>query len=74
MTSINPKTLDQTKRGGREMNREAVIEFVLEHYKAENHGRVDYDECFGDHLECLSDDSLLACLAWYEGEDWLDQV
>ena len=33
------------------MNREAVIEFVLEHYKAENHGRVDYDECFGDHLE-----------------------
>ena len=45
------------------MNREAVIEFVLEHYKAENHGRVDYDECFGDHLECLSDDSLLACLA-----------
>lgn len=56
------------------MNREAVIEFVLEHYKAENHGRVDYDECFGDHLECLSDDSLLACLAWYEAEDWLDLV
>ena len=35
------------------MNREAVIEFVLEHYRAENQGRVDYDECFGDHLECL---------------------
>ena len=31
------------------MNREAVIEFVLEHYRAENQGRVDYDECFGDH-------------------------
>ena len=56
------------------MNREAVIEFVLEHYKAENHGRVDYDECFGDHLECLSDANLLACLAWYEAEDWLDHV
>ena len=56
------------------MNREAVIEFVLEHYRAENQGRVDYDECFGDHLECLSDANLLACLAWYEAEDWLDQV
>jgi len=56
------------------MNREAVIEFVLQHYNAENRGRVDFDECFGDHLECLSDASLLACLAWYESEDWLDQL
>jgi hypothetical protein len=56
------------------MNREAVIEFVLEHYRTENQGRVDYDECFGDHLECLSDANLLACLAWYEAEDWLDQL
>ena len=56
------------------MNREAVIEFVLQHYRVENQGRVDYDECFGDHLECLSDANLLACLAWYEAEDWLDQL
>ena len=56
------------------MNREAVIEFVLEHYRAENQGRGDYDECFGAHLECLSDANLLAGLAGYEAEDWLDQV
>ena len=38
------------------MNREAVIEFVLEHYKAENHGRVDYDEfCEGLDRVKLSD-------------------
>ena len=54
------------------MNREAVIEFVLEHYRLKT--KAASLRRMRDHLECLSDANLLACLAWYEAEDWLDQL
>ena len=55
------------------MNREAVIEFVLQHYRAENQGRASTTtNALVITWSALSDANLLACLAWYEAEDWLE--
>ena len=55
------------------MNREAVIEFVLKHTRLKTTAASTTTNAWVTTW-CLSDDSLLACLAWYEAEDWLDQV